>query len=47
MTEFMSAEALARLAAAGDPQVRLMLALAALGADQTQNPWRQVHHAPR
>nr|WSW42327.1 hypothetical protein OG296_03800 [Streptomyces sp. NBC_01001]WSW63231.1 hypothetical protein OG513_34285 [Streptomyces sp. NBC_00998] len=36
MTEFMSTEALARLAGAGDPQVRLMLALAALGADRTQ-----------
>lgn len=36
MTEFVSTEALARLAAAGDPQVRLMLALAALGADRTQ-----------
>ncbi|THA40983.1 hypothetical protein [Streptomyces sp. A1547] len=36
MTEFVSAEALARLAAAGDPQVRLMVALAALGADRTQ-----------
>ncbi|MFF4583337.1 hypothetical protein ACFY15_33940 [Streptomyces sp. NPDC001373] len=36
MTEFVSAEALARLAAAGDPQVRLMTALAALGADRTQ-----------
>ncbi|WP_328967538.1 hypothetical protein [Streptomyces sp. NBC_00239] len=36
MTEFMSTEALARLTAASDPPVRLMLALASLGADRTQ-----------
>ncbi|MET9958186.1 hypothetical protein ABZ128_03710 [Streptomyces sp. NPDC006326] len=36
MTEFVSAEALTGLAAADGPQVRLMLALAALGADRTQ-----------
>ncbi|MDK9494360.1 hypothetical protein QEZ40_000232 [Streptomyces katrae] len=36
MTEFVSAEALTRLTAVGDPQVRLMVALAALGADRTQ-----------
>lgn len=36
MTEFVPSEALTRLAEAGDPQVRLMIALAALGADRTQ-----------
>ncbi|MEU9939050.1 hypothetical protein [Streptomyces lavendulae] len=36
MTEFVSAEALTRLATADEPQVRMMLALAALGADRTQ-----------
>ncbi|MFF9980432.1 hypothetical protein [Streptomyces erythrochromogenes] len=36
MTEFVSAEALTRLVATADPQVRVMVALAALGADRTQ-----------
>ncbi|MFJ2592282.1 hypothetical protein [Streptomyces erythrochromogenes] len=36
MTEFVSAEALTRLVATADPQVRLMVALAALGADRAQ-----------
>ncbi|MGE7384196.1 hypothetical protein ACQKM2_01660 [Streptomyces sp. NPDC004126] len=36
MTEFVSAEALTRLGATADPQVRLMVALAALGADRAQ-----------
>lgn len=36
MTEFVSAEALTRLVATADPQVRLMVALASLGADRAQ-----------